>query len=87
MVVFGGQDGVVTGNFCGDTANHAACSDAEYDPVSNAWTALSTTNEPDFRRQQSGIWDDADKVAIFWGGIGPDLGNGSYRDTGGRFTP
>src|SRR5262249_45849201 len=52
-----------------------------YNPVTNSWAAISTTNAPAGRYRHTTVW--ADNEMIVWGGYD---GSG-YFNTGGRYNP
>lgn len=56
---------------------------ALYDPAANSWTAMSMTNAPSARTDQSMIWTGSKMVV--WGGYDPNLGT-NVQD-GGRYDP
>jgi N-acetylneuraminic acid mutarotase len=51
-----------------------------YDPVSNSWTATTTTNAPSGRDGHAAVWTGS--RMIVWGGFGT-----GYLNTGGRYDP
>ena len=52
-----------------------------YNPVTDSWTATSTTNAPDGRAGHTAVWTGAEMIV--WGG-GNDIG---FLNTGGRYNP
>jgi N-acetylneuraminic acid mutarotase len=55
-----------------------------YNPITNSWTAISTTNAPLTRRAHTAIWTGNGNEMIIWGGndfLQRDL------NTGGRYNP
>jgi N-acetylneuraminic acid mutarotase len=52
-----------------------------YDPASNTWAAISTSNAPSGRNQHSAIWTGSEM--LIWGG---DPGN-TFVSDGGRYNP
>jgi len=71
MVVWGGTDSV-----SGTGLN----SGGRYNPNTNTWAAISTTNAPTDRRDPTAVWTGTEMIV--WGG---DLGDGVRTDTGGRY--
>jgi N-acetylneuraminic acid mutarotase len=53
---------------------------ARFDPVINAWTALSVTNTPAARTDHTAVWTGTEMLV--WGGY-----NGQALSSGGRFNP
>lgn len=74
MIVWGG----VPGN-SGPTLNDGG----RYNPQTDTWTPLTTTNAPSARHVQSAIW--TGQEMIVWGG--GDLGPVIATNTGGRYNP
>ena len=72
MIVWGGFDGP-TSTYLNDGAS--------YDPVGNAWSPISSINNPGARFRHTAIWTGSKMVV--WGG----LLNGGSLDTGGRYDP
>jgi N-acetylneuraminic acid mutarotase len=75
MLVFGGRTG--------DTDNTTTNTGGSYDPVSNTWTALSTTNAPTGREYFTGIWSGTEMIV--WGGYNGQTS--TTTNTGGRYNP
>jgi len=53
-------------------------SGGRYDPITDTWTATSTTNAPSARIRHTAVWTGTEMIV--WGG-------GGYLDTGGRYNP
>jgi N-acetylneuraminic acid mutarotase len=70
MIVWGGRDWYTWFN-----------SGGRYNPISDSWTATSTTNAPTARWLETAIWTVSEMVV--WGGT--DQTN--YLHTGGRYNP
>jgi hypothetical protein len=68
MIVWGGWNGSVLNT------------GAIYDPVTNSWTSVTTTNAPSARDAHTAIWTGS--KMIVWGGY-----NGSYLNTGAIYDP
>src|SRR5258705_329439 len=51
-----------------------------YDPITDSWTATSTTNAPYARNSHTAVWTGSEMIV--WGGVGAD-----YFNTGGRYNP
>jgi N-acetylneuraminic acid mutarotase len=66
MIVFGGN---------GNTGGR-------YNPVSDSWTAVRTTNAPGARSGHVAVWTGSEMIV--WGGVGDFA---SYVNTGGRYNP
>ena len=75
MLVFGGRTG--------DTDNTTTNTGGSYDPVSNTWTALSTTNAPAGREYFTGVWSGTEMIV--WGGYNGQAS--TTVNTGGRYNP
>lgn len=75
MLVWGGQN-QATGVY--PTAG------GRYDPVSDVWTAMSTTGVPAGRSRHTAIWTGSEMIV--WGGVTQASGSGGT-NTGGRYTP
>lgn len=74
MIVWGGQDRNATNLYPTDPFR--------YNPISNTWTAGSSTNAPEGRTSHSLVWTGTD--LIVWGGMDS---NGNSLNTGGRYNP
>ena len=57
-----------------------------YDPVSNTWTSIATTNAPSLRDYHSAVWTGTDMI-VWGGGYTPPLGNTQLLSTGGKYSP
>ena len=57
----------------------------KYNPSTNTWTAISTTNAPSERIGYTAVWTGSEMIV--WGGNGPGGGNGFYGslNTGGKY--
>ncbi len=77
LIFFGGEDAVPT--TYGDGY--------KYNPTNHRWTAISTYGAPVPRKNHKGVW--TDKEMIVWGGDDYNMttGSGSFKITGGRYTP
>ncbi len=75
MLIFGGRTG--------DTDNTTVNTGSSYDPVSNSWTALSTSNAPSSREYQTAVWTGTEMIV--WGGYDGTKSTGV--STGGRYNP
>lgn len=73
MIVWGGNIGGA-----GTVVNTGGA----YDPVSNSWTAISTTNAPVARQHHVALW--TGREMLVWGG---DDNAGTYLNSGGRYDP
>ncbi|MFH0888833.1 MAG: fibronectin type III domain-containing protein [Planctomycetota bacterium] len=65
LIIWGGYNGI-------EPLNDGAI----YNPVSNSWTALATTNAPSARMYHTGAWSGA--KMIIWGGDGLSQSGGAY---------
>jgi N-acetylneuraminic acid mutarotase len=72
MIVWGGVN---------DNGNALNTGD-KYNPASNSWTTVSTTNAPDARWAHTAVSTNSEMIV--WGGINS---NSSYLNSGGRYTP
>ena len=73
MIVWGGYDFLNSSYF--DTGG-------KYDPVTDSWTATSTTNAPHGRATHTAVWTGTEM--IIWGGFNVNPG---HLNTGGRYNP
>jgi len=71
MIVWGGDSGTFP-QFLNDGAR--------YDPVTDTWTATSSSGTPTGRRQHTAVWSGSEMIV--WGGTG-----GNNLNTGGRYDP
>jgi len=62
----------------GGTNGSALANGAAYDPATNSWTAMPTSNAPSARAQATAVWTGT--AAIVWGGT-------SYKQDGKMFKP
>jgi N-acetylneuraminic acid mutarotase len=76
-----GSEMIVWGGFLFDGAFHWFNTGGRYNPVTNSWTATSTTNAPEGRYAHTAIWTGSEMV--IWGGV-TDTG---ALNTGGRYNP
>src|SRR5437763_1034088 len=51
-----------------------------YNPSTDIWTNITTTNVPEARRNHTAVWTGSEMIV--WGGY-----NGSYLNSGGRYDP
>jgi len=72
MIVWGGQDGMTWLNTGG-----------RYNPTTNSWTAISTTNCPSARAAHTAIWTGSEMIV--WGGSANEPPG--YFNTGARYNP
>jgi N-acetylneuraminic acid mutarotase len=70
MIVWGGQ----VGNYIYDTGGR-------FNPTTNTWTPMTTTNAPEARAWHVAAWSGSEM--IIWGGNGET----AYMNTGGRYNP
>jgi hypothetical protein len=79
MIVWGGNGG------SGGTPTPLGTG-GRYDPTTNEWTAVSTTNAPAARFSHTAVWTGSEM--IIWGGDGTSDGNNPVPlDSGGRYNP
>ena len=74
MIVWGGA----FGNFAGYLNTGG-----RYNPSTNTWATISTTNAPTARSAQTAVWTGSEMIV--WGGF--DFYNSIYFNTGGRYNP
>jgi len=55
---------------------------SKYNPASNSWTAVSTTNAPSARRRHSSVWTGAEMIV--WAG---EISHYETVNSGGRYNP
>ena len=74
MIIWGGEydDGFFL---------HGLNTGGRYNPISDSWTATSTTNAPSARANHAAVWTGSEM--IIWGGIDPDSDNAF--NTGGKY--
>ncbi|MBL9116583.1 MAG: hypothetical protein JNJ83_16370 [Verrucomicrobiaceae bacterium] len=70
MIIWGGRDTVPLN------------SGKRYNPATNVWTEMTTTNAPTPRGNASAVWTGSEM--IIWGG---NIGGGNWTSTGGRYNP
>lgn len=80
--VWSGSEMIVWG---GVTAGGDTNTGGRYEPLSDTWTATSTSDAPTGRHFSSAIWTGSEM--IIWGGMSGNLDNGTWYDTGGRYNP
>lgn len=82
IAVWSGSEMIVWGGDFFDTTNtHYLNTGGRYNPVTNSWVAMSTTNAPAGRDVSSPVW--TGNEMIFWGGFG----SSGYLNSGGRYSP
>jgi N-acetylneuraminic acid mutarotase len=79
--VWSGIEMIVWGGSNGNIINNLLNTGGRYDPVTNSWTATSTTNAPEARATHTAVWTGSEMIV--WGGLNlfQDV------DTGGRYDP
>jgi len=76
MIVWGGED----------TTGFPVNTGGRYNPATNSWTAISTTNAPEARFDHTAVWSGT--IMIVWGGFGDTTNGGGYiLNNGGRYNP
>ena len=78
--VWTGSEMIVWGGFPPPT-NPDTNTGGRYNPVTDSWTATSTTNAPEARHGQLAVWTGTEMIV--WGGWNAS----SYFNTGGRYNP
>ena len=79
--VWTGSEMIVWGGYFDDVGGrHYLNTGGRYNPISNSWTATSTTNVPSARYIHTAVW--TGNEMIVWGGR-----VGLYFNTGGRYNP
>ena len=72
---------IIWGGFFYDNGYHYLNTGGKYNPITNGWTAVNTSNAPSARDSHTAIWTGSEM--IIWGGYdGFDALN-----TGGRYDP
>ncbi len=79
--IWTGSDMIVWGGCVDESCNQGVSSGGMYNPLTNSWILIGTTNAPSARTNHSAVWTDSEMIV--WGGYN----NGSYLDTGGRYNP
>ena len=79
-----GSEMIIWGGYSYDGNDHFWNTGGRYNPVTNSWTATTTTNAPVGRESQTAVW--TGNTMIVWGGYFYD-GNDHYLNTGGRYNP
>jgi hypothetical protein len=74
MIIWGGLD---TEGITGHPLNDGA----RYDPATNTWTPIATTDAPEARYGHTAVWTGSEMIV--WGGEG----DSGYLYTGGRYNP
>jgi N-acetylneuraminic acid mutarotase len=82
--VWTGSEMIVWGGYFQDVNNYYWNTGGRYDPISDSWTATTTTHAPDGRAIHTAIWTGSQM--IIWGGTFYD-GNIEALNTGGIYTP
>jgi len=84
MLIWGGTDSAVIPSDC--LAEYAQ-GGARYDPVGDAWTPMTTVDEPEMRKDFDGVWTGTELV--IWGGQTRVLPSCPlvYTDSGSRYDP
>lgn len=72
MIIWGGTN--VAGNYLN--------TGARYNPTTNSWNIVTTTNAPEARSQHTAVWTGTEM--IIWGGR---TGSSSYTNTGSKYNP
>jgi hypothetical protein len=76
MIVWGGYNGGINGTQLN--------TGGKYNPNTDSWTDISTTDAPGARQEHTAVWTDSEM--IIWGGYLFD-GNSHFLNTGGRYDP
>ena len=80
--VWTGGEMIVWGGSAGASGASPHNTGARYNPTSDTWIALPTTNAPEARSLHTAVWNGKEMLA--WGGR---AANSTSLDTGGRFDP
>jgi len=83
VAVWTGSRMLVWGGRTGDSDNTTVNTGGSYDPVSNSWTAITTSNAPAPREYFTGVWTGTEMIV--WGGYNGVAGTSV--NTGGRYNP
>ena len=79
--IWTGSEMIIWGGFFYDNGYHYLNTGGKYNPITNSWTAVNTSNAPSARDSHTAIWTGSEM--IIWGGYdGFDALN-----TGGRYDP
>jgi N-acetylneuraminic acid mutarotase len=83
--VWTGSEMIVWGGGSGGVVNAAPYTNAgkRYNPTTNTWTAMSTTNAPLARGFHTAVWTGSEMIV--WGGT--IVSNNTFTNTGGRYNP
>jgi N-acetylneuraminic acid mutarotase len=76
MIVWGGISGV---------SGTLLDSGARYNPITDSWLAMSTTNAPSARSGHTAVWTGSEMIV--WGGLDSLPYGGERVNTGGRYDP
>jgi len=82
--VWTGSKMLVWGGLTCETATSVTDSGALYDPVTNLWTAITTTGAPTAREEHTAVWTGSEMIV--WGGRDASTPV-KYVNTGARFDP
>lgn len=77
MMIWGGLDSLAASTYLN--------SGGKYNPLTDTWSPISTTNAPSARSNHSAIWTGSEM--IIWSGQGSVSGNNERLNTGARYNP
>jgi hypothetical protein len=81
MIIWGGDANTGTSS----STNVLTSTGGVYDPTTNTWTAMTTTNAPTARMNHKAVWDVNAQKMIVWGGTNGT--SSTYYNTGGMYDP
>jgi N-acetylneuraminic acid mutarotase len=83
--VWTGSEMIVWGGYVYNDINQTLNTGGKYNPSTDSWTAVSTTNAPSPRQNHTAVW--TGNQMVVWGGLNlPDPAN-SHLNTGARYDP
>ena len=80
--VWTGSEMIVWGGHFNNGSDQYLNTGGRYDPGTDSWAAISTTNAPNGRDLHTAVWTGSEMIV--WGGFGGSL---NYFNTGGRYDP
>ena len=84
IAMWTGSEMIIWGGMTSDDPDMVAVTDRgwRYDPVSDDWQAMTTTDAPAARHNAQAVWSGSQ--LLIWGGTDPE---GNYLDSGARYDP
>jgi N-acetylneuraminic acid mutarotase len=82
--VWTGSEMIVWGGYCCGCCGGPLNTGGRYNPITDSWTATSTTNAAGARFNHTAVWSGSEMIV--WGGLGPGSDGGRYNPSTDSWT-